>query len=224
MPSVPPSAQLRHRHRRLLHALLQGLLLSQHARVHHGHSLVVAAARLGLPRLVGCAALLGLQRLVPAAALLGLLRLVGCALLAAALLGLPRLVGCAASAQRMPKTQLHGPYTSYKRIALAPGFVEPLCRIASMPHARSPATHGFSLSLSRKHLLQGNGERQRQVPEVTPRAPAARLASPRLAPWPRCPLLRRAKHVSRLTMGRRDPLRSAPPPRAGPEPRPQHGA
>jgi hypothetical protein len=34
------------------------------------------------------------------------------------------------------------------RIALAPGFVEPLCRIASMPHARSPATHGFSLSLA----------------------------------------------------------------------------
>ncbi len=33
------------------------------------------------------------------------------------------------------------------RIALAPGFVEPLCCIASMPHARSPATHGFSLSL-----------------------------------------------------------------------------
>ncbi len=36
------------------------------------------------------------------------------------------------------------------RIALAPRFVEPLCRIASLPQARSPATHGFSLSLSRK--------------------------------------------------------------------------
>ncbi len=32
------------------------------------------------------------------------------------------------------------------RIALAPGFVEPLCRIASMQHARAPDTRGFSSS------------------------------------------------------------------------------
>jgi hypothetical protein len=37
------------------------------------------------------------------------------------------------------------------RIALAPGFVEPLCRIASLPHARSPGPRGFSLSLSNTH-------------------------------------------------------------------------
>jgi hypothetical protein len=37
--------------------------------------------------------------------------------------------------------------------ALAPGFVEPLCCIASMQHARSPATRGFSsLSLSNTAL------------------------------------------------------------------------
>ncbi len=34
------------------------------------------------------------------------------------------------------------------RIALAPGFVKPLCRIASLPHTRSPGPRGFSLSLS----------------------------------------------------------------------------
>jgi hypothetical protein len=34
------------------------------------------------------------------------------------------------------------------RIALAPGFVGPLCCIASIQHARSPDTRGFSLSLS----------------------------------------------------------------------------
>jgi hypothetical protein len=67
-----------------------------------------------------------------------------------------------------------------------------------------------------------SGERQRQVPEVTPRAPAApaaRLASPRLAAWPRCPLLRRAKHVSRLTrrrsvVSRQGPTSSCKPSRA----------
>ncbi len=32
------------------------------------------------------------------------------------------------------------------RIALAPGFVKPLCRIASIQHARSPDTRGFSLT------------------------------------------------------------------------------
>jgi hypothetical protein len=38
------------------------------------------------------------------------------------------------------------------RIALAPGFVEPLCCIASTQHARSPDTRGFSsLSLSNTH-------------------------------------------------------------------------
>ncbi len=59
-------------------------------------------------------------------------------------------------------------------------------------------------------------------------------ASPRLAPWPRCPLLRRAKHVSRRTVGRAATSRQGPmssvqpaaPPRAGtePEPLPQLGA
>jgi hypothetical protein len=34
------------------------------------------------------------------------------------------------------------------RIALAPGFVETLCRIASLQHARSPDNRGFSRSLS----------------------------------------------------------------------------
>jgi hypothetical protein len=43
------------------------------------------------------------------------------------------------------------------RIALAPGFVEPLCRIASMPHARSPATHGFSASLSQTRCVSTRG-------------------------------------------------------------------
>jgi hypothetical protein len=37
-----------------------------------------------------------------------------------------------------------------------------------------------------------------------------RRASPRLAPWPRCPILRRAKHVSRLTMGRAVTSRQGP--------------
>jgi hypothetical protein len=62
-----------------------------------------------------------------------------------------------------------------------------------------------------------SGERQRQVPEVTPRAPAApaaRLAAPRLAPWPRCPLLRRAKHVSRLIRHRSATSRQGPTSRA----------
>jgi hypothetical protein len=42
------------------------------------------------------------------------------------------------------------------------------------------------------------------------RAPAACLASPRLAAWPRCPLLRRAKHVSRRTVGRAATSRQGP--------------
>jgi hypothetical protein len=47
-------------------------------------------------------------------------------------------------------------------------------------------------------------------PLRAPAAPAARLASPRLAVWPRCPLLRRARHVSRRTLGRAVTLSQGP--------------
>jgi hypothetical protein len=42
------------------------------------------------------------------------------------------------------------------------------------------------------------------------RRPSPRLASPRLAAWPRCPLLRRSNHVSRRTVGRSATSRQGP--------------
>jgi hypothetical protein len=40
------------------------------------------------------------------------------------------------------------------KVRLAPGSVEPLCCIASPPHARSPGPRGFSLSLKHKVRLR----------------------------------------------------------------------